>query len=1062
MSVAGNITKSFTMKFGRDLPWHLIPKWANFYINYDEWKHLAKTNTQKLGEAVIRDSRKVDNLLGRQHEVIAQRLSVLNDQYGITLESWRQETLFHSIPDFEKQDITTHLKDTCALLTSLNDYISVTQQAVDRVRSKTSDASSQLVVLVRTLQAANDRCIKDIQSINSTLQALRSTKPIEGYITSLLLARCGSTKGGHAPQKLAEALRRDSVADLKTWLDTEQSGNQTMPLVLIKAAVSCSASKCVLHLVSRIDESDSFAHLSSYNPLSLYVQQAYHQTEHSQTWDNAVHGAQAIIDSMEFTYLSEALITRDTMGRTALHYAAEYGMDVICEQHLELLASNPMVSSQFDASIIFSADGSGDSSVSLSVSEGHKKVLDVFLAYIEAAGQTGRSQLEELIVELVSLAIRSQRNDITETLLDHEPRLLKLYPEAPRLLYMASQYGQDSIVSRLMTYTSDINYREPVQGKIPLMIASIYEHTTVVEVLLKHPNCDIRIQDFAGWTAVDHTAFRGPPALVKTIQGQNKDSSVALGHPSHTIQPSGRRSKSRNVASQEISSETDYDVNHVFVNLGHFDMEKEPSILNIEAFRKLVAPVQIPESSLTLEITGINCDSTTPHVITFPILSDLCNDPLHFTTKDMRTAKLLFRVYSSVLPCGSGTQKPSLVGSAIASLKDAREGLGPSLESLERDHIVSLVSSEAFGYNYAGSFTFTFVVSRPFMFEGAAPKPPKLDLRRDDVPWVAGHRGLGQNNPNKDRLQLGENTMDSFRAALSQGAEILEDVQVTRDLVPVIYHDFLVSEIGADIGVHSISYEQFMVPSIMQDSTVRPHGTSDSLLKTAESRISQKPRANSVGKVPPDNIDVIARLMSTFNLHNFGFKGNVGSECIHGPFITLEQLLLQIDPSVCFDVELKYPMLFEARDFELDTFAMELNTYLDSILATVYKHAGSRPIFFTSFSPELCILLATKQQLYPVMFLTESGYIPTRDIRAISFQEAVRFARKWNLEGVVPRSQPIVASPRLVDLVKSSGLTCASWGDLNDDTECAKAQADVKIDGIITNRVGEIVRTLRS
>lgn len=131
-------------------------------------------------------------------------------------------------------------------------------------------------------------------------------------------------------------------------------------------------------------------------------------------------------------------------------------------------------------------------------------------------------------------------------------------------------------------------------------------------------------------------------------------------------------------------------------------------------------------------------------------------------------------------------------------------------------------------------------------------------------------------------------------------------------------------------------------------------------------------------------------------------------------------------------------MLFEARDFRMDTYNMELNLFLDASLEVIYRFAGSRPIFFTSFSPELCIYLSTKQQLYPVLFLTESGHIPTRDIRATSFQEAVRFAKKWNLEGVVMRSQPIAASPMLIDLVQASGLICASWGSLNDDTKCAK------------------------
>jgi hypothetical protein len=95
-----------------------------------------------------------------------------------------------------------------------------------------------------------------------------------------------------------------------------------------------------------------------------------------------------------------------------------------------------------------------------------------------------------------------------------------------------------------------------------------------------------------------------------------------------------------------------------------------------------------------------------------------------------------------------------------------------------------------------------------------------------------------------------------------------------------------------------------MVPSMMQDSTTRPPGRSASLLRTADPKIIQRPRSGSEGKPRPDNIDVIARLMSTFNVQQFGFKGNIGGECIHGPFITLQQLLVQIDASVCFDVEL--------------------------------------------------------------------------------------------------------------------------------------------------------------
>jgi Glycerophosphoryl diester phosphodiesterase family len=41
-----------------------------------------------------------------------------------------------------------------------------------------------------------------------------------------------------------------------------------------------------------------------------------------------------------------------------------------------------------------------------------------------------------------------------------------------------------------------------------------------------------------------------------------------------------------------------------------------------------------------------------------------------------------------------------------------------------------------------------------------------------------------------------------------------EDVQLTKDHVPVIYHDFLMSETGIDAPLHSLSLEQ-VIPRIL-------------------------------------------------------------------------------------------------------------------------------------------------------------------------------------------------------------------------------------------------------
>jgi glycerophosphodiester phosphodiesterase len=134
-------------------------------------------------------------------------------------------------------------------------------------------------------------------------------------------------------------------------------------------------------------------------------------------------------------------------------------------------------------------------------------------------------------------------------------------------------------------------------------------------------------------------------------------------------------------------------------------------------------------------------------------------------------------------------------------------------------------------------------------------------------------------------------------------------------------------------------------------------------------------------------------------------------------------------------------MLFEAEDdWKSDIISVELNLFVDTILSHIFDQPSNhnRPIMFSSFSPEVCILVSLKQTTYPILFLNDSGNWPTGDIRASSMQEAVHFATCWELDGVVMASEPFVMSPRLVGYVKSKGLVTASYGGLNNDPESAK------------------------
>ena len=128
-------------------------------------------------------------------------------------------------------------------------------------------------------------------------------------------------------------------------------------------------------------------------------------------------------------------------------------------------------------------------------------------------------------------------------------------------------------------------------------------------------------------------------------------------------------------------------------------------------------------------------------------------------------------------------------------------------------------------------------------------------------------------------------------------------------------------------------------------------------------------------------------------------------------------------------------MLHESEEQGMDTYAVELNSFVDTVLTKVYDLGKKRNIIFSSFNPDICLLLSFKQPSIPILFLTDAGLAPVGDIRASSLQEAIRFASRWNLLGVVTVAEPLVISPRLVRVVKESGLVCVSYGVLNNDPD---------------------------
>ncbi|KAK0753576.1 Glycerophosphoryl diester phosphodiesterase family-domain-containing protein [Schizothecium vesticola] len=439
------------------------------------------------------------------------------------------------------------------------------------------------------------------------------------------------------------------------------------------------------------------------------------------------------------------------------------------------------------------------------------------------------------------------------------------------------------------------------------------------------------------------------------------------------------------------------------------------------------------QPSMFLEVSTLET-SQPPRIVQFPILEDYTNDPWRFGTQNPSDEKLVFRLFNA----SGDDDDDGPVGTAVALLGSLRRGLGPERESLIRDHTVPLVDPRG---NLVGTVTFTFLLARTF---GSARPPPTAPqrLERPRSTLVGGHRGLGQNDKLRQHLQLGENTLESFLAAVDLGADMIEfDVQVTKDHVPVVYHDFLVTESGQDATdahhqTRSVHVHQRR--SSRQDRAAVGVGITETALGRGES-----PKAET-GGLPPRTAGCRHGGSCRADEHTLdfgpsGFKPNLRREHIHAPFIALKDLLLQMPANVVFDMELSEHHSIFMRLGGMDLFTVKLNKFLDCILDIIYEFGGDRPILFTSFSPELYMALAAKQDTYPILFLNDSCNWPTGDVRTISIQTAVHFSRHLGLDGVVMASEPFVASPKLVKAMQDRGLYCASYGALNDEPDKAKA-----------------------
>ncbi|EDO18598.1 hypothetical protein Kpol_1048p28 [Vanderwaltozyma polyspora DSM 70294] len=827
-----------------------------------------------------------------------------------------------------------------------------------------------------------------------------------------------------------------------------------------------------------------------------------------------------ILESLDPKFYS-CLVAKDGFGRTVLHYAAQYGLADLVDIIMEKLIQWDL----WDSSIsIDSIDHWGDidskTPMELAIIGKHPLTITRLLQYVIT---------EKANNSLVQLAISLKKSSLVRALFSRKCYDINgvdsEYNESN--LYIASKLNLPNIVKFLLENGASTDITESLFSWNPLFIAAVEGYKEIVQLLLDF-GANKYIFDESGWTPMEQATLNGYLDIAELISLPDKDSIMkpnlhkmmnTSSKPIFTLDSSTKisdmttndnndSSANNNIPTEKKENGTngmnggnlkqtksfghdhlESDQSVILVTLGGHDSRIQSPAISIDKDVILKSFPKAIKNGLSLSIVCLDASereeiidlpldfnpdsirinvpykSDFSHIIYFSLLAD------DEVTSPRGTPDFL--QFNKNTATASAPNK-KVIGRAIAFLNKTGTFVGNNKRSLNDIATIPIIGRDSL--DVLGSVTFEFLIITPF-------KHSKMTFERTEAYWkslvstrVIGHRGLGKNYNTKKTLQLGENTVESFIAAASLGASYVEfDVQLTKDSVPVVYHDFLVAETGVDIPMHELTLEQFLNLNNCEKhiSGMNKKGRRNSIAELNSTHVSRPWEnisssmdhirgyshktnedgevANSKNSSSKDFIDDRMRLTKTFKKYNF--KGNTRGFSISSSFVTLEELFKKIPANVGFNIECKYPMVDEAEEEETGHVMTEMNHWIDTVLKVIFDNANGRDIIFSSFHPDICVMLSLKQPSIPILFLTEGGTTKMADLRAASLQNAIRFARNWNLLGIVSAAKPILLAPRLVRVVKTSGLVCVTYGVENNEPENVVVEMNAGVDAVIVDSV---------
>ncbi|CAG8533496.1 12469_t:CDS:2 [Ambispora leptoticha] len=755
----------------------------------------------------------------------------------------------------------------------------------------------------------------------------------------------------------------------------------------------------------------------------------------------------------------------DVYGRQPLHYVCMYGHN---EAATYLLSVNAKIEN---------IDHDGFSPLIYAITNGHTRCVELLIdngAHIEPQKEGDHIPL--------SLACQYGHKDIALLLLKKGAKITAniegLYP-----LHLTSREGHHELSKILTEHGALLDTVDKYNGWSPIFYAASEGHIQCVKVLLD-AKCEVNIKDESGRTPIYYAAWEGHIECINLLNSAGGRVNVAEtqnghqsnGHQQNGHQPNGHQPNGHQPnGHQQNGHQRNGHQNGLFDDREKFDANTIP-----------LPPLSLPPPIIPVRIYGHNYLDKKYHVqVTLG----------HNSAKSLKPPVHLYgnsQISSLKLIVSSKPDMGMIPHSVILPLGDDREVFSFQLDTLEnftlefdifptfgsrvigRGVVLPYVFSPSDGQDrdlmtggtgrrcicplfnthlkVVGEVSFEFEVVKPF-------QSVQLEIGgRVETYWKSTNPITLFNS----RLELplvANGFTHSFITASSLSDEYIQIVvQVTRDMIAVVYSDWMLPVDEFDLSVSDVTYKQFKTMG-------------ERILNGNKESVDFKKEKNKA------------------KLHKM----------VHRAYLSLEEVLEHLPLDIGVNIEIKYPTVYEMSNYWFSNIP-DINTYVDTILQSVYDQAQAthgngigtssnhtyhippvkRSVIFSSFNPAICSAINWKQPNYAVFFNTYCGFesgatnrgkkrkarsehnvdedttyeeVIIRDKRCTSIKEAIKFAKSNNLLGIICEATLLIQVPTLITNVKKAGLMLITFGSANNDSCNMRLQERYGVDAIMIDGV---------